>query len=95
MLVDKVSARSFIVGRITSGDCIESEGEGERGVEGIRVLLEDGTLAVSDRKGMFHFEGIRRGLHVVQLDPDSLPPGYEPVFCTRNDRFARSSNSPA
>ena len=82
------SARSFIVGRVTSGDCLEGEGGGERGVEGIRVLLEDGTFALSDRRGLFHFEGVRRGLHVVQLDPDSLPPGYEPVSCTKNDRFA-------
>ena len=85
---DFFSTRSLIMGRVTVGDCIESEGVGTEGLAGARVLLEDGTFVVSDKRGLFHFEGVRKGLHVVQLDLDSLPEGFEAVSCTRNDRFA-------
>jgi len=49
---------------------------------------------ISDKRGLFHFEGVRAGLHVAQLDLDSLPDGYEPFACTENSRFAGRSFSP-
>ena len=85
---DFFSTRSLIMGRVTVGDCLESEGVGKDGLAGARILLEDGTFVISDKRGLFHFEGVRKGLHVVQLDLDSLPEGFEAVSCTRNDRFA-------
>ncbi len=60
---------------MTTGACDERDGVGDDGVPGVRVFLEDGTFAVSDDRGMFHFEAVRRGLHVVQLDVASLPAG--------------------
>ncbi len=80
--------RSFIMGRVTTGDCNEKTGEGTNGVEGVRLYLEDGTFVISDKRGMYHFEAVRPGLHVVQMDVDSLPEGYEVVACTQNSRFA-------
>lgn len=80
--------RSFIMGRVTTGDCNENTGEGTNGVEGVRLYLEDGTFVISDKRGMYHFEAVRPGLHVVQMDMDSLPEGYEVVACTQNSRFA-------
>ena len=38
--------------------------------------------------GRYHFEGVTPGTHVVQLDLESLPPGYEVVVCDPNNRFA-------
>ena len=90
---DFFSGRGFILGRVTSGDCNEVEGVGSAAAAGVRVVLEDGTFALTDKKGLYHFEGLRPGLHVVQLDLDSLPEGWEPVSCTRNDRFAGRSFS--
>ncbi len=90
---DFFSARSFILGRVTTGDCNAAEGVGAVAVPGARIVIEDGTFAITDKKGLYHFEGARPGLHVVQLDLDSLPPGWEPVSCTRNDRFAGRSFS--
>ena len=57
------------------------------GVPGVRVVLEDGTLSISDAKGMFHFEG--RG----RLARRSLRPRHPAArLRTRrlhtNDRFA-------
>ncbi len=85
---DFLRTRSTLMGRISTGACSEETGDGPDGVAGIRVYLEDGTFVISDKRGLFHFEGIRPGLHVVQMDLDSLPDGYEAFPCTENSRFA-------
>jgi len=85
---DFLRTKSVLVGRVSTGPCSEKTGEGPDGLEGVRVYLEDGTFVVTDKNGMFHFEGVSPGLHVVQLDVDSLPDGYEPFACTQNSRFA-------
>ncbi len=85
---DFLRTRSTLMGRVTTGACNEETGEGPNGVEGVRVYLEDGSFVISDNRGMFHFEGVRAGLHVVQMDIDSLPDGYEAFACTQNSRFA-------
>ena len=83
------SSRSFLMGTVTSGAC----GEDGIGLEGIRIYLENGTYVVSDKNGMFHFEGVTPGTHVVQLDIDSLPAGYTVIPCEENSRFAGRSYS--
>ena len=90
---DFMRTRSILMGRISTGDCNEKTGEGAGGIEGVRVYLEDGSFVISDKRGLFHFEGVRAGLHVAQLDLDSLPDGYEPFACTENSRFAGRSFS--
>ncbi|MEN6473898.1 MAG: hypothetical protein ABFD81_07795 [Syntrophaceae bacterium] len=85
---DFMRTHATLMGRVTTGACNEKTGEGSDGVEGVRIYLEDGTFVISDKRGLFHFEGVRDGLHVVQLDVDSLPEGYEPYACTENTRFA-------
>lgn len=85
---DFLRTRSTLMGRISTGACSEETGDGPDGVAGIRIYLEDGSFVVSDKRGLFHFEGIRPGLHVVQMDLDSLPDGYEAFPCTENSRFA-------
>ena len=57
------------------------------GVEGVRIYLEDGAFSVTDADGLFHFEGIEPGVHVVQLDVDSLPQNYQLVN-RENNRFS-------
>lgn len=73
-----------IIGRVTEGACARRREDGRVGVAGARLVMEDGTFVVSDRDGLFHFEGVRPGLHVVQLD--TLPAGFEAVACGRNTR---------
>lgn len=85
---DFLRTRSTLMGRVTTGTCSEETGDGPDGVAGMRIYLEDGSFVVSDQRGLFHFEGVRPGLHVVQLDLDSLPDGYEAFPCTENSRFA-------
>jgi outer membrane protein OmpA-like peptidoglycan-associated protein len=90
---DFLRTRSTLMGRVSTGACDNKTGEGPDGVEGVRVYLEDGSFVISDKRGLFHFEGVRSGLHVVQMDLDSLPEGYEAFACTQNSRFAGRSFS--
>jgi uncharacterized repeat protein (TIGR01451 family) len=77
-----------IVGRVTEGACATRREDGRVGVAGVRLVLEDGTFVVTDRDGLFHLEGVRPGLHVVQLDAAALPAGIEAVACGRDTRIA-------
>jgi uncharacterized repeat protein (TIGR01451 family) len=85
---DLMQTKSFLMGRVSTGECNDKTGDGAIGVEGVRVYMEDGSFVISDKKGMFHFEGVRAGTHVMQMDLDSLPEGYEAFACTQNTRFA-------
>ena len=64
-----------------------------KGLAGARIYLEDGTYVVTDENGKYHFEGIRPGTHVVQLDLASLPSGVRVIDCEKNSRFSGSAYS--
>lgn len=81
-----------VVGRVTEGDCSVPR-NGRKGVAGIRLMLEDGTFVTTDRDGLYHFEGLRPGTHVVQLDTASMPATHEPVACDADTRTAGSAIS--
>ncbi len=80
-----------IVGRVVTGGC--DNPKTAKGVSGIRILLDDGTYVTSDRDGLYHFEGLSKGRHVVQLDTGSLTSAYEPMVCRDDTRWAGSATS--
>jgi uncharacterized repeat protein (TIGR01451 family) len=86
-------SRCFIMGQVIADNCDDMPAEKRDGLKGVRIYLEDGTYVITDKRGMFHFEGLRPGVHVVQLDLDSLPEEYEVVSCEENSRFAGRSFS--
>jgi uncharacterized repeat protein (TIGR01451 family) len=90
---DFLSTRSILMGRVYNGACGAGEADPDKGVAGVRIFLEDGTFVDTDKNGLFHFEGVKPVTHVVQLDLDSLPPGYQVVACEENSRFAGRSYS--
>ena len=75
-----LGTKSYILGRVAKGECGSDDFGGEPLV-GARVYLEDGTYSITDHNGYYHFEGVRPGPHVVQLDLDSLPQWVEPLPC--------------
>jgi outer membrane protein OmpA-like peptidoglycan-associated protein len=78
-------SRNVIMGRVVPGGC----GEGVTdGVPGIRIFMEDGTNVVTDHRGRYHFEGVRSGTHVIQLDLETVPEMYEVVACDEDTRQA-------
>ncbi len=85
---DLFRSKNTIVGRViadNSNDITTNEADG---VKGVRIFLEDGTYVDTDENGMFHFEGVASGVHVVQLDKESLPEIYTPYLCENNTRFS-------
>lgn len=87
-----IADRMTIIGRVADGGC-EAGPSGQKGVAGVRVLLEDGSYAVTDYDGRYHFEGLRPGLHVVSLEESTLPGDLRAVDCARNTRSAGSAIS--
>ncbi|WP_234026855.1 hypothetical protein [Erythrobacter sp. HKB08] len=88
---DAISGRMTIIGRISAGDC--SVRSGRIGIPGVRVMLEDGSFAITDRDGRYHFDGVVPGTHVVQASPMTLPEGSGFVDCNRSSRSAGSATS--
>jgi uncharacterized repeat protein (TIGR01451 family) len=84
---DSIAGRMTIVGRVSEGGC-SAEAARAAGVAGVRIMLEDGSYAVTDIDGRYHFEGVEPGTHVVQLDDMTLPPDRTTVDCARNTRSA-------
>jgi uncharacterized repeat protein (TIGR01451 family) len=76
-----------LIGRVTEGVCETPRAE-LKGVAGVRLLLDDGTYVASDEDGLYHLEGLRPGLHVVQMDLASLPDNLEIVSCGDDTRHA-------
>jgi len=54
-------------GRMTRGDA---------GVASVRIILEDGNSAITDRNGRFSFECVHPGQHVLRLDETTIPEGW-------------------
>lgn len=81
-----------IIGRVTEGGCGDPAGH-RKGVPNVRIMLEDGTFTVTDRDGLYHFEGVRRGRHVVQVDGNAIPRTHAPVACDVDTRQAGSATS--
>lgn len=90
---DLYRSRGHLIGRAVIGACGPASADEDSGIPGVRVYLEDGRYAVSDETGRFHFEGVEPGRHVAQLDPDTVPAGYEPIGCSDDARFAGRSDS--
>ena len=88
---EAIASRMTIIGRVTAGDC--SLIDSRRGIPGVRVMLEDGSFAMTDSEGRYHFEGVVPGTHVVQASRMTLPEGGEFVNCHRDTRNAGSATS--
>ncbi|MCK4235666.1 MAG: OmpA family protein, partial [Candidatus Krumholzibacteria bacterium] len=72
--------RGIIFGSVfedTDGDGVRSEGE--KGVPGASVFIEDGTYAVTDSSGLYSIPGVFEGTHVVRVDPATLPDSVAPA----------------
>lgn len=88
---DGLTARMTLIGRVTEGGC-RARGTGA-GIPGVRVTLEDGSFAITDVEGRYHFEGLVPGSHVAQVARSTLPPGGHFVDCARSTESAGSATS--
>ena len=86
-----IAARMTIIGQITDGGC--TVGALHLGIPGVRVVMEDGSFAITDADGRYHFNGVVPGNHVVQAQGSTLPKGGMFSDCTRSTRSAGSATS--
>ena len=89
---DRLAQRTTLVGRVTVGGCQTSPVQAV-GIGGVRLILEDGSYAVTDLDGRYHFDGVTPRTHVVQLDTSTLADGLVPVDCARDPRSAGNAAS--
>jgi uncharacterized repeat protein (TIGR01451 family) len=88
---DNLAATMTLIGRVSIGDCTI---RGPRkGLGGVRLVLEDGSFAVTDAEGRYHFEGLMPGTHVVEAQDGTLPDGGRFVDCAASTRSAGSATS--
>lgn len=92
---ETIADRMTILGRITAGPCsVRGTKDNPRpGVAGVRVVMEDGSYAITDADGRYHFEGVVPGTHVVAAMRMTVPEGGELVNCYRDTRNAGSASS--
>ncbi len=57
--------------------------DGDTGVAGVTVYLDDGESVVTDQYGRYNFPCVRPGMHALRLDERTLPAGMHP-FDDRN-----------
>ncbi|MEQ1930607.1 MAG: hypothetical protein ABL957_08755 [Parvularculaceae bacterium] len=95
---DLLRSNLTIVGRVAEDACDPGAKWPKRlspgkGVSGVRVYMETGVSALTDKDGLYHFEDVTPRTHVVQIDEASVPAGYDVVRCETNTRFAGSAIS--
>jgi hypothetical protein len=52
-----------------------AQDEGEKGLEGVKVVSDTGIYAITDSEGKYHFPYIETGQRILKLDPGTLPEG--------------------
>lgn len=88
---DTIAGRMTLIGRVTAGGC--SDPRAAQGIPGVRLVLEDGSFAVTDAEGRYHFEGLVPGTHAVQLQAHTLPKGSVLSDCGRSTASAGSAST--
>ncbi len=58
---------------------------GDPGLPGVRLVLDDGTFAVTDGAGQYSLYGLTPRTHGLRVDPSSLPDGAEMLALDHRD----------
>ena len=70
--------RSVIIGKVfVDVNHNRIQDDGEPGVPGVRLYIEDGSYVITDAEGKYSFYGLAPRTHVVKLDQTTLPPDAE------------------
>ena len=86
------SDRAFILGKVYL-DCNANgvQDAGEAGVPGVRLFLEDGSIAITDSEGKYSLYGILPRTHVLKLDSITLPMGATATVMANRQAFDAQS----
>lgn len=79
VLFDALFDESTVIGKVFCDDDADGlQSPGELGLGTTRIHADNGFSVEADIDGLFHFVGIRPGLHLFKLDERTLPPGVDP-----------------
>ncbi|MCX7872743.1 MAG: carboxypeptidase regulatory-like domain-containing protein, partial [Verrucomicrobiae bacterium] len=62
--------------------------DGEPGVPGARLYMEDGSFVITDSEGKYNFYGVTPKTHVLKVDPITLPKGAKLVELSTRNAFS-------
>lgn len=90
---DLIRSKGYIAGVVFVDDNMnELHDEDELGVQGIRIFMEDGRNTVTDKDGRYHFDGLKLGTHIVQMDNITIHERYQALGLTQT-RFSDNDYS--
>ena len=84
----------IIIGKVyhdINRDGIQQKDDGELGVAGVRIYMENGNFVVTDPEGKYNFYGISAKTHVLKVDRTTIPAATELV--TQSNRNAGDAGS--
>ncbi len=84
----------IIIGKVyhdINRDGIQQKDDGELGVAGVRIYMENGNFIVTDPEGKYNFYGVSAKTHVLKVDRTTIPNATELVI--QNNRNAGDAGS--
>ncbi|WP_423814056.1 SdrD B-like domain-containing protein [Psychrobacter sp. 219-2-C] len=84
----------IIIGKVyhdINRDGIQQKEDGELGVAGVRIYMENGNFVVTDPEGKYNFYGVSAKTHVLKVDRTTIPNAAEMV--TQSNRNAGDASS--
>ncbi|WP_352338330.1 SdrD B-like domain-containing protein [Psychrobacter sp. 16-MNA-CIBAN-0192] len=89
-----MNTNGIIIGKVyhdMNRDGIQQKEDGELGVAGVRIYMENGNFIVTDSEGKYNFYGVSAQTHVLKVDRTTLPAATELV--TQSNRHAGDAGS--
>lgn len=69
-----MSDEAIVFGKVyVDSSCDGMQNQGEWPIAGVRLFLQDGTAVSTDEDGQYSLFGLEPGLHVIKIDPTTLP----------------------
>ncbi|MEJ6551864.1 hypothetical protein PQI08_04835 [Psychrobacter pacificensis] len=84
----------IIIGKVyhdINRDGIQQKEDGELGVAGVRIYMENGNFIVTDPEGKYNFYGVSAKTHVLKVDSTTIP--RETELLTQSNRNAGDAGS--
>ena len=84
----------IIIGKIyhdINRDGLQQKEDGELGIAGVRIYMENGNFVVTDPEGKYNFYGVSAKTHVLKVDRTTIPNATEMV--TQSNRNTGDAGS--